>query len=116
LLQTPGWLAAAAIAFALGVWVGLPAWIGVALVAVWIAKDLALYPAMKHAYERSERNGPGEALVGSRGVVTQDLDLDGWVSVHGSLWQARAEQRIERGRRVTVEAVDGLCLVVRPEP
>jgi membrane-bound serine protease (ClpP class) len=60
-----------------------------------------------------------EELVGAVGEVRAPLDPEGQVFVEGALWRARlGEERgpLPLGDRVRVEAVDGLTLLVRPEP
>lgn len=49
------------------------------------------------------------ALVGRTAVVTDE----GWVRVAGELWRARGTEGARPGEQVTVEAVDGLTLLVR---
>lgn len=64
------------------------------------------------------RTGP-EELVGARAEVRTPLDPTGQVWIEGALWRARlvGEEGSPRpGDRVVVEAVEGLTLVVRPEP
>jgi membrane-bound serine protease (ClpP class) len=63
--------------------------------------------------------GGPDALVGEPGVVRAELDPVGQVFVDGALWRARANSRettVPAGRRVQVEAVEGLTLTVRPMP
>jgi len=50
-----------------------------------------------------------EALVGKTAVVTDE----GWVRAEGELWRARGAEGARPGERVTVEAVEGLTLLVR---
>lgn len=68
------------------------------------------------------RSGAGD-LVGAIATVRSDLDPEGQVYVDGALWRARlagpdADRAgpLEPGRRVRVEAVDGLTVLVKPEP
>jgi membrane-bound serine protease (ClpP class) len=71
------------------------------------------------AARRETVHGGSAELVGARGTVRVPLDPVGQVFVHGSLWRARPadpSETPEPGDRVTVEAVDGLTLTVRPEP
>lgn len=59
-----------------------------------------------------------EELAGATAEVRSDLDPEGQVFVQGAIWHARLrdnEGRVPVGDRVTVESVDGLTLVVRPE-
>ncbi len=60
-----------------------------------------------------------EELVGSSAEARTSLDPDGQVAIAGAIWRARLAGDggpLRPGDRVTVEAVDGLTLVVRPEP
>lgn len=60
-----------------------------------------------------------EELVGARAEARTTLDPDGQVWVEGSLWRARLSGDggpLRPGDRVRIEAVDGLTLVVAPEP
>jgi membrane-bound serine protease (ClpP class) len=57
----------------------------------------------------------GEAgMIGSVGLARTDLDPEGKVLVHGELWEARARQKIPKGARVRVLAIEGLILLVEP--
>jgi membrane-bound serine protease (ClpP class) len=60
-----------------------------------------------------------EELVGIGAEARTPLDPGGQVWAEGALWRARladADGRVAAGGRVTVEAVEGLTLVVRPLP
>jgi membrane-bound serine protease (ClpP class) len=60
-----------------------------------------------------------EELVGASAEVRSSLDPEGQVWIEGALWRARVADGTgpcRPGDRVTVEAVEGLTLVVRPEP
>jgi membrane-bound serine protease (ClpP class) len=54
-----------------------------------------------------------EALAGAAAIVERDLDPAGTVSLRGELWSAEADERIPRGERVLVVAVEDLKLRVR---
>jgi membrane protein implicated in regulation of membrane protease activity len=114
LLQIPDVLIVAGILCALRSWWGLDersAWL---LLALWVAKDAALYPWLRRSLQDGGgRIGPA-VLVGSEGVVEQDLAGRGWVRVRGELWQAEAPagDAIPAGTRVRVCAVRGLTLGV----
>jgi membrane protein implicated in regulation of membrane protease activity len=62
---------------------------------------------------------PVDSLVGNPGVVLEDVPAGGVgkVEVRGAAWNARsaAAEPLVRGRRCTVERVEGLTLWVRPE-
>jgi membrane-bound serine protease (ClpP class) len=60
-----------------------------------------------------------EEMVGALGEVRVPLSPEGQVFTRGALWRARAvngEAQLRAGDRVRVESVDGLTLLVRPEP
>jgi membrane-bound serine protease (ClpP class) len=47
-----------------------------------------------------------EGLVGEEGIALTDIDPAGSVEVHGEIWTAAAGERIGKGQRIVVEAVD----------
>ena len=55
-----------------------------------------------------------ETLVGRTAVVVRALSPRGQVQLDGEIWQARAGQDVAPGTEVTITAVDGLVLDVRP--
>lgn len=57
-----------------------------------------------------------EGMIDAVGVARTDLAPSGKVLVHGELWEARAIGNIPTGSRVRVRKVEGLTLVVEPEP
>ena len=60
-----------------------------------------------------------EELIGAGAEARSAIDPEGQVWLEGTLWGARladASSPARLGDRVTVEAVDGLTLVVRPQP
>lgn len=81
----------------------------------------ALYFAAKSQRRRAVSGVEG--LIGARGVVKADLDrpglgrpgLDrpGSVLIHGEVWNAESEGKIESGKAVIVDSVDGLKLKVK---
>ncbi|MBW2316366.1 MAG: NfeD family protein [Deltaproteobacteria bacterium] len=114
LFQLPEWGLVVALLVAIHRYTEAPTWLLVAAAAGFVAKDLALYPWMKRAYEHVGSD-PGEKLVGRQGVATSLVSEDGWVRVDAELW--RAETRgddIPKGAPVTVRALDGHVLVVDP--
>lgn len=55
-----------------------------------------------------------ETLVGAEALVVAPCRPLGQVRVQGELWQARCNAGADVGARVTVQAVEGLTLVVEP--
>jgi len=89
--------------------------LAVGLVALWVAKDVALYPLVRRSYARGET--PGEQLLGTEAEVRVALDPLGWVWARGELWRAEVRPgapSLAVGRRVVIRGLDGLVLVVEP--
>jgi membrane protein implicated in regulation of membrane protease activity len=57
-----------------------------------------------------------EAMVGERAEALGSLDPAGRVRVRGEIWNARSSGPVADGAEVRIAAVDGLTLVVDPEP
>lgn len=116
LFQVPGLLTLVGVVVGLYRWAMLPGWGAVALVAVWILKDAALYPWLRTAYEPDSRRVI-ERLIGLAGVAVEPLAPRGYVRVRGELWQAESAEpgnTIDAGRAVTVHAIATDVLLVRP--
>jgi membrane-bound serine protease (ClpP class) len=113
IFQLPGWAIAALVAAFLWTMGTIPAWAAGVLFAAWLAKDLALYPLLRRAYEPAP--GPGADLVGREGVARERLAPSGYVEVRGELWHAEllpGEGQVRAGGRVVVRRVDGTTLHV----
>ena len=118
LYQIPEWVLAAGAALLLYRWGVLTGWTGVLLVAAVMAKDAALYPLLRTAYE-SDARAAIDHLIGLSGVAVEPLAPHGYVRVRGELWRSEATttgREIRRGHSVTVHAVRGTMLLVRPTP
>ena len=118
LYQIPEWVLAAGAAVLLYRWGVLTGWTGALLVAAVMAKDAALYPLLRTAYE-SDARAAIERLIGLPGVAVEPLAPHGYVRVRGELWRSEATADappIRPGRPVTVHAVRGTTLLVRPTP
>ena len=116
LIQIPGWLICGIVLSATHIWFELPVWAAAGLAAVWVGKDFALYPFLKHAYEADTKTG-AQRLIGSIGEVQQTPDPLGYIRVNGELWRTEVisgESSLPPGTRVLVQAVRGLTLQVIP--
>ena len=117
LLELPGWvLVALVLSLLVRYWELAPktAWL---LFGLWVAKDFALYPALRIAYEDGSTNGT-DALVGSVGTVREPLTPRGWVRVGSELWRAEIAgggEPIDVGATVRVVAVRDMTLHVEPD-
>ena len=54
-----------------------------------------------------------EGLLGEIGIVKENIDPEGLIFIHGELWKAVSDEKIEVGEKVEVESVKGLVLNVR---
>jgi membrane protein implicated in regulation of membrane protease activity len=89
---------------------------GGALLAMWVVKDVALYPLLRRGYEVGSAHGSAR-LVGCTGVARQRLAPRGYVTVGGELWRAELDDgvaAIAAGASVRVVGARRLTLVVVP--
>jgi membrane protein implicated in regulation of membrane protease activity len=116
LFQLPGGAILCMVLIVLRHWVSLPSGLLWALVAMWVVKDVVLFPFVWRAYDdRSRTTNP---LIGAEGIVESRLDPSGYIRMRGELWQVEVETgfpAVEKGRRVRVREVRGLTLHVEPE-
>ena len=115
LFQIPG-LAGLALLLVLAVrWLGLSETLAYLVFALWVIKDVALYPFVRVAYGSGGSGGAAE-LIGAVGVAKSDLHPHGYVQIGAESWRAEtsAEQPVDKGSSVRVRAVRGLTLLVEP--
>ncbi len=55
-----------------------------------------------------------EELVGSAGLVLDDLAEEGWARIHSEQWRVKSAVPLKRGQAVRVTGRDGLVLTVAP--
>lgn len=95
---------------------------GGGLIALGVISGVAFYFVSRKvlAAHRNESVRTGtEEMVGATAEARSSIDPDGRVWLGGTFWSARladGASPIGVGDRVRVEAVDGLTLVVRPDP
>jgi membrane protein implicated in regulation of membrane protease activity len=97
-------------------WWGLPVLAAYGLVALWIAKDVIMYPILRVAYESGGSSGV-DGIHGALGVVTQPLVPSGYVRLGSELWKAElvpGSETASVGSAIRVVEVRGLTLVVEP--
>jgi len=92
----------------------LRASLSVVLVTVFVTALAFFFVASKvvSVHRRKPVSGR-EGLVGEGGMAETDLDPEGKVFVRGEYWDALAEERIGRGERIEVVAVEGMRLKVK---
>ena len=95
--------------------------IGPALITLGILSGVSFYFVARKvvaAHRDQPVRGGREELVGASAEARSTLDPDGKVWLEGTLWGARLSTGaapVRPGDRVTVESIDGLTLVVRPQ-
>jgi membrane-bound serine protease (ClpP class) len=94
---------------------------GGGLIALGILSGITFYFVSRKVLEahRDPRIRTGaEEMIGAVAQARSSIDPTGRVWLEGTIWSARladGSAPIRLGDKVTVEAVDGLTLVVRPE-
>jgi membrane protein implicated in regulation of membrane protease activity len=114
LLQAPGVLILVLVLILVRQWIGLSTLFICGLVALWVAKDLILFPFLWRAYDSDQQN----QMIGTRGIAEERLAPSGYVYIHGELWQAEVMKGyppIDRGETVRVRGINGLILLVQPD-
>jgi len=97
-------------------WWDLPVLVAYALVAVWIAKDVIMYPILRVAYEAGGSSGV-DGIRDAFGVVTQPLVPSGYVRLGSELWKAELacdSGSVSVGSAIRVVELRGLTLIVEP--
>ncbi|MBN2028889.1 nodulation protein NfeD [bacterium] len=79
------------------------------LTALFLVVGLGL--ALRTRFTKATTGTQG--LVGEEGVAVSLLNPEGQVSVHGEVWKAKSSEKIKKGERIIVTAVDGLKMQVR---
>jgi membrane-bound serine protease (ClpP class) len=95
-------------------------YVGPGLIALGVLSLLTFLVVARKVLE-AHRDEPirtgSEELIGAGAEARSTLDPEGQVWIEGALWGARLADGVapvQMGGRVTVEAVEGLTLVVRP--
>lgn len=93
---------------------GIPTWMLVAVLALWIIKDIVLFHRVWKAYAFSD-NRPVKELLDLEATVAYSLDPVGYVRARGELWRAEVKdprRPAKRGDCVRVVDVRGMTLIV----
>jgi membrane-bound serine protease (ClpP class) len=97
-------------------------WAGPALITLGVLSIVSFYFVTRKvlaAHREQPVRGGHEEMIGAGAEVRTSLDPEGQVWIAGALWRARLSGDggpLRPGDRVTVEAVEGLTLMVSPEP
>ena len=66
---------------------------------------------------RREKTDTGrEGLIGKQAEARSDLDPTGRIFIHGESWNARSNEPIHKGEKVTIIDIEGLTLIVKKSP
>jgi membrane-bound serine protease (ClpP class) len=96
-------------------------WAGPALITLGVLSAISFYfigRKVLEAHREQPVRAGHEELIGAPAEVRTSLDPEGQVWIEGALWRARLTgdgAALRPGDRVTVESIEGLTLVVRPE-
>jgi membrane-bound serine protease (ClpP class) len=97
-------------------------YLGPALITLGILSGISFFFIARKVLDaqRNELVRTGsEELIGALAEARSSIAPEGQVWIEGALWRARladGDSRVQIGDRVRIEAVEGLTLVVRPEP
>lgn len=98
-------------------WFDIPSWLVWGFLALWVLKDVILFPFVWRAYDRDQPRDRNP-LLGAHGIARDRLAPSGYILVHGELWQAEVTEGsppIEKGKGVLVRGTRGLTLIVEPD-
>lgn len=113
--QVPGWaVVGGALLAAIHFW-QLPERVAWLILALFVTKDLALFPVVRRAYEPGDGRHVRD-LVGCRARASDPLAPRGYVRVGGELWRAELSRGGEAavGAELRVVEVRGMTLIVDP--
>jgi len=86
---------------------------GVIIPAVMVSAGFFLFAVTMAIRARRQKPTTGvEGLIGEVGISESVIFPEGTVSIHGELWTALCDERIEKGERIKVVGVDNLKLKV----
>ena len=86
---------------------------GVIYPAVFVSAAFFVFAVTMAIRARTKKPTTGvEGLIGEVGLSESLLDPEGTVSIHGELWRAECDERIEKGERIKVVDVKNLKLKI----
>jgi len=98
-------------------WIGFPVWLMWAGSALWVAKDVILFPLLWHAYDW-DSSEEINSLIGKQGITKERLDPSGYINVQGEIWLAEIKENsppVETGKFVLIRDICGLKLTVEQD-
>ena len=92
--------------------INLPLWATIIILAAFAVFSYVSY-RLGHPTVLLEGVTSPESIVGSEGIVQQDLEPEGYVQVRGELWKASSTASgLKKGEEVIITGIDGLKLIV----
>jgi membrane protein implicated in regulation of membrane protease activity len=113
--QLPGIFLIIVILTSLRMMFGIPLWSVWTFIALWIVKDIILFPFVWHAYDKRDTGALG-SLLGSQGRALERLSPEGYVKVRGELWRAELDDRkcpVDAGEEIEIIGLHRSTLRVR---
>jgi membrane protein implicated in regulation of membrane protease activity len=101
-----------------GHFIDIPTWLTITVLALWILKDVAIFPKVWMAYAFDEHR-PMKQLIGLEATVMDSLNPVGYVKVNGELWKAEIRDPrhpARKGDRTRVVDIKGMILIVERSP
>lgn len=89
-------------------------WLMIAIMALWIIKDIFLLPKVWKAYA-CVNDSPMSRLIGLEATAIDSLDPFGYVRIEGELWKAEIgdpRYPARKGDRTRVVDTEGMTLIV----
>ena len=106
LLMIPGVVVLFLVLMIVEHWVAMPAWLFWAVILLWLAKEVVIFPFVWQAHDPN-RPGLSRTMIGASGIVKERLEPAGYIQVGGELWKAEhiaKYQPIDKGERVQIMA------------
>jgi membrane protein implicated in regulation of membrane protease activity len=117
LFQIPGLIALILLLIVVRHWIDLPLWPVYIIIAVWVIKDIILFPFVWKAYDIRSKDA-NLRMIGDKGVAQEFLNPSGYILINGELWKAevaKGSPPIPKGTLLRVKEIHGLNLIVEEE-
>ncbi|MFH1487493.1 MAG: NfeD family protein [Pseudomonadota bacterium] len=117
LLQIPGLAALILVLILIRRWAELSPLLCLGIIALWVVKDIVLFPFVWKAYDTNPSGDP-LTMVGQKGVAEELLNPSGYARFRGELWQAEVAEGhppVVRGTALKVQEMRGLKLIVEKD-
>lgn len=116
LFQIPGLAVAGVVSYILYEWNKISMSTALFIIAVWLVKDIILYPLTVKSYDTASIKTGIQRYVGKQGLAHQALDPEGYILIQTERWKAisLSGDPIPKGTEVIVEKAADMRLYVIP--